>query len=968
MGTRRECRWTKKQEPGVSAAGLAMKHNSVRARWTSVHGNAEDNMRIEDFLSRLEPRQKKQDSRGNYICRCPAHDDKTESLHVRLGESRRSKGIILVKCFAGCDRLDILRAMGLEERDLTVEPSDEPPFDGGTIRKAVPTYEKRKKSPHPSASPPPSPQGEGLGKAGSASPQGEGKKADHGKKTLEKTYPYTDEDGRLLYEACRYRYEDGTKTFRQRRPNPDKPGDWLWDMKDVRLVLYRLPEVRKAIAAHRCVWIAEGEKDADNLAALGLCGTSAPMGAGKWNRGNYSDSLIGATCYILPDNDEPGWQHARDIAQALDGKAAHARILDLKRIWPEIPAKNDVSDLIFHLGSDKAKELLLNLARDNSVQYADLEGLYAKIPGYQVFGGRVCQSTENGPKPLCNFLALPTGILTLDDGITVQKRMEIRGWTASGKELRPARVPVGNFPGMGWVTENWDIAANISPGNTVKDKLRYVIAEVGRMTVERRTEYTHTGWRRIGGQWAYLHGGGAVGAENVNTSLEGALEHYRLDDGGHTALEGWGASQSLLTVMSEHVAVPLLSAMYLSPLRSFLQSAGIPPGFAVFFVGKGGGRKTTAASLGLSHFGRFTSKTPTASFHDTANSVRRKAFTLKDMPLLIDDYHPTSSMQERRRMEGMAQELARAFGDNTDRGRMNADRTLQAAMPPRCLAVMTGEDMPQIGESGLARFFVVRVQGKDVPITDALTQAQDMAADGYMQAAMKGYIQWLLKQADGLEVNLKNEWMKLRAEARRRLPKTSHARNMEAIAHLMLGWEMMLMYGYALGTVTKETLPGQVERAWAQLIDAGEQQTEEALEDTPENAFLDCVRELLGSKGAFVRDLGPNPEQGPSGGPGMIGYKDEMYYLLMPDLCFRAVNEVYLRQGSQFPLSKRGILRALKEAGYTETDGSGVTKIKRVLGRSMRLLWIRRHRIDGGDPPAEQQGFLDVTGDEDNPF
>ena len=164
------------------------------------------------------------------------------------------------------------------------------------MRQAVPTYEKRKQPPKPA-------------------PQQAEKKADHGKKTLECSYAYTDENGVLLYEACRYRYEDGTKTFRQRRPDPDKPGQWKWDMQGLRLVLYRLPDVRRAIQENRAVWIAEGEKDADNLAKIGLCGTSAPMGAGKWNKGNYAESLRGATCYILPDNDEPGWQHARDIGQ-----------------------------------------------------------------------------------------------------------------------------------------------------------------------------------------------------------------------------------------------------------------------------------------------------------------------------------------------------------------------------------------------------------------------------------------------------------------------------------------------------------------------------------------------------------------------------------------------------------------------------------------------------------------------------
>lgn len=896
-------------------------------------------MHINDFLDRLEPRRKKRDSQGNFLCHCPAHDDSTESLHVKLGRNSKGQDIILIKCLAGCSRDEILAAMGLRQRDLTCTPTDDPPWDERNVRLAKPLKK----------------------------PPAKKQAADHGPKTLETAYPYTDENGILIFEACRYRYADGTKTFRQRRPDPAHPGQWLWDLNGTRLVLYRLPEVIAAIREKQPVWIVEGEKDADSLARLGFAATTSPMGAGKWDKGSYRESLIGATCYILPDNDDPGWEHARQVAQSLEDMADNARILDLKKIWLDLPKKGDVSDLIAHLGDEKAKDALLQLSQDKSIRFEDLPGIYAKIPGYTALAGHICQVTDNGTKALSNFLALPVEVLTLDDGLNVQKRMLIRGWTARGSELRPARVPVGQFAGMTWVSESWDIAANISPGNTTKDKLRYVIAEVGRMTVERRTEYTHTGWRRIGQEWVYLHGGGAVGMDQVNTALEGGMQQFHLDANGHSAREGYADSCGLLDVANSHVMIPLLCCAYLAPLRSFLTKAGIPPSFAVFLTGKGGSRKTTVAALVLSHFGNFTSKTPTASFHDTANSVRKKAFVLQDMPLLVDDYHPTSSQQERRRMESMAQDLARAFGDNADRGRMNADRTLQAAMPPRCMAIMTGEDMPQIGESGLARFYIVRVRQEDVPITDQLTRAQAKAADGCLQAAMIGYIEWLRRQADSLPENLKTEWLRLRTETQRRMPRGVHARNVEAIAHLMLGWEMMTMYGYALGALTQADMPRQIDLAWEYLLQSGREQATEAQEDTPENRYLDCIRELLASKSVHVLPLsgGMNPTGGSA--PGMIGYRDEKYYYLFPDLCFRAVNEVYLRQGSQFPLSGRGILRALKEAGRTETDPGGVTKTKWINDRSMRMLWIPRHIIEGGEPPAEQTGFLPVE-DGDDPF
>lgn len=45
-------------------------------------------------------------SRNGGVCRCPAHDDRTPSLSVRVGRSR-----LLLHCFAGCGAAEILHAL-----------------------------------------------------------------------------------------------------------------------------------------------------------------------------------------------------------------------------------------------------------------------------------------------------------------------------------------------------------------------------------------------------------------------------------------------------------------------------------------------------------------------------------------------------------------------------------------------------------------------------------------------------------------------------------------------------------------------------------------------------------------------------------------------------------------------------------------------------------------------------------------
>lgn len=67
---------------------------------------------IDILLSRLEkvrPRGKDQ-----YMACCPAHDDKSPSLAI----SEDRNGLILLKCFAGCEVLDVLAAVNMQMEDL----------------------------------------------------------------------------------------------------------------------------------------------------------------------------------------------------------------------------------------------------------------------------------------------------------------------------------------------------------------------------------------------------------------------------------------------------------------------------------------------------------------------------------------------------------------------------------------------------------------------------------------------------------------------------------------------------------------------------------------------------------------------------------------------------------------------------------------------------------------------------------
>ena len=173
---------------------------------------------------------------------------------------------------------------------------------------------------------------------------------ENGRGEFVEAYEYTDEEGRHLFEVCRFAHP---KRFKQRIRQPG--GACSWSTKGVRRVLYRLPKVLDAIKNEQLVYIVEGEKDVHGLEDLRLVATTCPMGAGKW-RPEYTECLAGARVVILPDNDEQGRKHAREIATALQGVAAEIRVLEL----PDLNEKGDVSDWIDQGGSETKLESLVS--------------------------------------------------------------------------------------------------------------------------------------------------------------------------------------------------------------------------------------------------------------------------------------------------------------------------------------------------------------------------------------------------------------------------------------------------------------------------------------------------------------------------------------------------------------------------------------------------------------------------------
>jgi len=281
---------------------------------------------LQDFLDMLN---KVKDRRGGkYKALCPAHEDHEPSLSVY-----ESCGKILVYCWGGCPTSKVVGTMGLEMADLFLnsDMQDE-------------------------------------------------------SSNITKTYDYVNTNKELVFQVVRT--ED--KKFFQRRLDDD--GRPIWGLKSglYKLVngdwrqlkhnddpnkhktknfegidhkpLYNLPPVLKAIEDDRWVVVVEGEKDVENLGREGIIGTTNPQGANKWKE-RYSETLKGAKVAVIPDNDEPGINHAHSVANSLLDVAKTVRLIDFPNLFDKVKEKGgrDVTDWLKQGGT---KEKLLKMIRE----------------------------------------------------------------------------------------------------------------------------------------------------------------------------------------------------------------------------------------------------------------------------------------------------------------------------------------------------------------------------------------------------------------------------------------------------------------------------------------------------------------------------------------------------------------------------------------------------------------------------
>ena len=268
---------------------------------------------------------------------------------------------------------------------------------------------------------------------------------------IEVVYDYKDEKGLLLFQVVRFQ----GKQYRQRRP--DGSGGWIWGIKDVRRVLYRLPELQ----GKATVYVIEGEKDADRLWGLGIPATTCPMGAGKW-RDEYTDQLKASgveRVVILPDNDDEGRKHAEKVARSCIKADLQVKTVHL----PDLPPKGDVSDW---LGMGHTRADLAEIVKNTPL--TTREGLTDDAEGVDKPLVRLIRASEFTAPPVSWVLdgLVPAGMVTL-----------LSGRDTVGKTLLALEVSRAVLTGQP-LLEHWPVS---NPGPVVA-----ILLDDARSTIKER--------------------------------------------------------------------------------------------------------------------------------------------------------------------------------------------------------------------------------------------------------------------------------------------------------------------------------------------------------------------------------------------------------------------------------------------------------------------------------------------------
>ena len=569
---------------------------------------------------------------------------------------------------------------------------------------------------------------------------------------------------------------------------------------------------------------------------------------------------------------------------------------------------------------------------------------------YCVKGNCLCKKTLNKNKPepdivpLCNFAPYIVRQIIVDSGGTNNGfRLVISGIDASGRKLKEITVDGSDVDRLDWIKTQWGCENRLFVVGSVKDHILSALYSTA--TAENKSvHYAVTGWRKIDGEYRFL----MPGDEKVTVELDGKLRNYGMV---HTP-----ATQDdliLLKMMTTkdfappEVMLPLVAFTFMSPLHTFMYEAGCEPKSVLMLVGRSGSLKSTLAALMLCFFGDFTSTSLPMSFKDTSNVILYYAHALKDVPTVIDDFHPSLRSDEKN-MTSAAQVITRGWGNRSGRGRLNPNCTPMDEKYPQGDAIITAEFPPDVGLSGTARIFAVDMIPGCVNM-DMLSFLQEEAKKNVLQRCMFSYLEWIrekfLSDDGNFRCKLKKEYDGHRESVNKRfrdMGVSPHLRVPEDAAAMTVGYSFFLQFLSDSKCITEDELIESQTLFEDVIFDLARKQNASIEEDKPAQKFVRKLHALLESGRYCVVNKNEERTSLPSK---CLGYYDEDNYYLFKTESHRAVRSLCEDQGEAFTISEDALVKALATERLINTDRKQFAKNVRIGKETKRLIELPKENV-----------------------
>lgn len=426
-------------------------------------------------------------------------------------------------------------------------------------------------------------------------------------------------------------------------------------------------------------------------------------------------------------------------------------------------------------------------------------------------------------------------------------------------------VPTNKYQSMGWAADlngNSRIFPRHRANDYAADAIKYFS-----YPVPERIVYTHTGWAKIEGEWFYLSGGGAIGADgmepSISVELQGNCASYSLPDppeGGELVRAIRSSLRILDFIRSSRPRSAAAAALVLSlPYRAAIR----PTLSAAQLIGRTGSFKSSLAALAQQHFGAgmHRNNLPLA-WSASIPVVHAVRHALKDALVVIDDFRPVGSSTKRAMLDQLADDVFRSQGNGRGAQRAHRDGTQRKTPDPRGSLLSTGEEKAS-SSSANYRTLIANVVG-DVPGQDSsnipgtidratLTACQGDADAGLYAASMAGFVRWLAGRREAA-------LGRLDADVARYLPIATqpgdHGRTPEIVADLAAGFDAFLAYAVDSLAITPDEAGTARSLVWHGLMEAGtDMRSDHAESKGPGERFLELAQAALNSGRAHLTDM-----------------------------------------------------------------------------------------------------------------